>query len=104
MSRISQYTAWLLLAVFGLILTPKELIHEFYHHEDTACMAGNRPSVEDHHHHCEILQLASLVYTSPGKVTLTVYNFDSREIIRPAAVAGPVSARIYFNLRAPPLV
>jgi len=103
MRRISRYTAWLLLVVFGLIITPRELIHEFYHHEDTVCMAGNKPVVEAHHHHCEILQIASLVYTTPGEVSLNVYKIDRREIIIPETVAGQVSTRIYFNLRAPPL-
>ena len=103
MRRISRHTTWLLLVVFGLIITPKELIHEFYHHEDTVCLAGDKPAVEAHHHHCEILQIASLVYTSPVIFTLNVYNLAPGEIILPATVAGAVSFLIYFNLRAPPL-
>jgi len=103
MKNPAQHITWLLLVVFGLIITPKELIHEFYGHEDTRCNPGDRATFESLHHHCEILQLTCPSYTSPEKIQLNSIfcshdEFNGTEIIKTA-----VPFRVYFNLRAPPL-
>jgi hypothetical protein len=103
MRKIIQHTSWLLLLVFGLIITPKELIHEFYGHEDTHCNSGNDQAFESHHHHCDILQLTSLVYTAPGKSSISGVVCVQFATTLPAVQNPAVPSAVYFNLRAPPL-
>jgi hypothetical protein len=103
MKQIARNTTWLLLAVFGLIITPKELVHECYGHEDTRCNAGERASFEPLHHHCEILQLACPHYTRPEKQALAAVT-SVPAVFADEVISSPaVPARFWFNLRAPPL-
>jgi hypothetical protein len=104
MNCIERHISWLLIFVFGLIVTPKELIHEFYGHEDTHCSPGNRLSLESHHHHCEILQITSPDYTSPERFIPDTHKFIQAEVPSPDVIKTPVSCLVYFNLRAPPLL
>ena len=103
MLLIKQYITWLLLLIFSLIITPRELIHEFCDHVDTHCHPGTRLSFETHHHHCEILQLASLVFTSPEKINLIGCRFSLNDFFQPAVSRVNMPVPVYFNLRAPPL-
>ncbi len=102
MNHFIRHISWVLLVVFGLIITPKELIHEWYGHDDTHCRAAGSLAVETHHSHCEILRVTSLVYTSPEKTTLDALSFIRAFIINAGIVAAILPIKLYFNLRAPP--
>lgn len=103
MGTLNRYISILLLIVFGVILTPKELIHEFYGHEDTHCNAGSSKAFETSHHHCDILNYAGFLYTTPGRVTLDHIE-STRAAFSSSCIVNPlISPRFFFNLRAPPL-
>ncbi len=103
MRKISSHISLLLLVVFGFIITPKEMIHECYGHDDTHCSPGRAMTLEVHHHHCDILQIASLVYTSPFKIALHAIRFAKTPVFSVAFLITPVPFLLFFNLRAPPL-
>ena len=103
MNHLKRHISILLLVVFGLIITPKELIHEWYGHEDTHCRATGSIAIETHHNHCEILKLASPVYTSPVKMSLDALKFLRAFIKNVTIVTAILPVQLYFNLRAPPL-
>lgn len=49
-----------LLAAISVFIFPKELIHEFYHHEDSVdliCSDGCEGHISNEHQHCDVLQL-----------------------------------------------
>jgi hypothetical protein len=104
MSQLSRYTSQFLLIVFGYILTPAALIHEFQGHEDTSCMPGTTASIETKHLHCKLLQIEAQVYTSPPPVILA----SIPELFAPSSIPqhqGPSKASVIFSdLRGPPVV
>jgi hypothetical protein len=103
MQGFRSHIARLLLLVFGFILIPNELIHQFYGHDDTHCNPGKLVSIEEQHTHCAILRLESRVFTAPPLVFIlppvsgTVFFFDS------AAVLASQVLQLYADPRAPPL-
>ena len=48
-----------LLAVISFFIVPKELIHEFHHHDtvDAICMDDCKDYISNIHEHCDALQL-----------------------------------------------
>ena len=99
---IKRHITWLLLAVFSLIITPKEMIHEFYGHDDTHCNPGNLVAVESCHHHCQILKIEAQVYNSPEKCVLALVP-GAHYVFRMLQQETPSCAKILFaDLRAPP--
>ena len=104
MPNLRKYTSWLLLTVFGYILTPAVLLHELHGHEDTHCIPGAVASFEVQHVHCKSLQIEAQVFTSPGllfRILIPGINSPLR-ITRPAS---PSCATVLFtDLRAPPAV
>jgi len=51
-----------MLTALSLFISPKELIHEFLNHHDTAdftCTDSCKDHVSDLHQHCDVLQLSS---------------------------------------------
>ncbi|MBK6446843.1 MAG: hypothetical protein IPQ03_06340 [Bacteroidetes bacterium] len=62
MKKGRKYLSIFLLFLLGNILLPKELIHEFFHQEETCdviCSPGDGPEIGPEHRHCDILQLSS---------------------------------------------
>jgi len=54
--------ARLLLVVLSVYFSPKELLHEFTHHEDSTdvtCHHSCKHHLEREHQHCDILQLST---------------------------------------------
>jgi hypothetical protein len=51
--------SFLLLTVFSLYITPKEVFHAFTHHSDTEHAVTNFDGLhfDTEHHHCELLKL-----------------------------------------------
>ncbi|MCX6306663.1 MAG: hypothetical protein NT040_16985 [Bacteroidetes bacterium] len=103
-SKINKHLSWLLVALFGYVLTPAALIHEFHGHEDTHCLPGKTAAIDTQHIHCKFLQIEAQVFTSPVPMLLANIPasmapcFFSRQ-------ATPSCAMVMFAcLRAPPLV
>jgi hypothetical protein len=102
MSKMKKYASRILIAIFGYIITPSALIHEFHGHEDTNCIHHNSASVGPRHVHCKMLQIEGKVYTSQDPVELAVIEGERFPwwILPPES---PALARIlYTDLRAPP--
>ena len=56
---LKRVTAYILLVAVSFFFAPKELIHDFLHHEDTADLITHNPSdqnVEKLHEHCDLDQ------------------------------------------------
>jgi hypothetical protein len=104
MSQANKYISWILLAVFGYILTPAALIHEFNGHEDTRCNPGTSAAVETQHVHCKYLQIEAQVYTSPEPVALSSIPGINSLFRIPQLVTPCCAAVLFADLRAPPTV
>jgi hypothetical protein len=87
LQRTRKYIALLLLAVFGFLLTPHELLHACVEHTDTCDVvlhSGSETLVSSLHQHCDVLQLATttLYHTiaqftfSVSAVAATYYLYD----------------------------
>lgn len=96
------HIARVLLVVFGFILTPNELIHEFFGHEDTRCNPGKIVTIEQKHVHCSILRLETRVFTPPSpananpRLSCLQASFPALTVFSSRAIYH------YANLRAPP--
>jgi hypothetical protein len=69
-----------LLAAFSLVVVPKEMLHGFTHHEDSAdrvCVDYCRHHIEEEHQHCEVLQLSS----PPFYKTVNQFYFSFEKIL-----------------------
>jgi hypothetical protein len=102
MPNLRKYTSWLLLTVFGYILTPAALIHELHGHEDTRCIPGSVAAVGVKHVHCKSLQIEAQVFTPPGTLLLAALSGNNSPV-RIAKPASPSCASVLFtDPRAPP--
>jgi hypothetical protein len=102
MLRANKYFSWLLIAIFGYILTPFALIHEFHDHHDTHCNPGAL-SFDSQHIHCKILQIDAQIFTSPGTepaawISETFVPYTLFQPITPSC-----AAILFADLRAPPV-
>lgn len=107
-NRFRKYIAALLLVIFGMLILPKELWHEIQavQHADTTDIHCdcNIPHLDVQHQHCEVLQLASPVFSGFPKPYFTpeplflgfvYYFFQTSNGIEPPELVC---------LRGPPLV
>jgi hypothetical protein len=104
MKKFSRLISWILLVFLGLVITPKELIHEFYGHEDAHCQQGNPKSVEPYHHHCVILQIEAQVFTNPEPYKPASNPGINAAFIGQTAVVPACAVILFANPRAPPVI
>jgi hypothetical protein len=102
MKALRIHIARSLLVLFGLILVPHELIHNFFGHEDTHCHSGVTATFEAQHFHCKILQLEAPMFTSPEPDDLVSVNFYLKTIPVERSYSLPSFSILYNDLRAPP--
>jgi hypothetical protein len=101
MSLANKYFTWILLAVFGYILTPAALLHEFQGHEDTKCIPGTS-AIENQHIHCKLLQIEGQTYTPPQPVILASLPWSVTPGRKPQPEAQSGAVCLFTNPRAPP--
>jgi len=104
MLTLKKFTSGFLLAVFALIITPAELIHEFHGHDETQCHPGNFTTIEKQHSHCKLLQIEAQVFTSPEEFLSTLAQEIPSPIIGHQTEFPFLAAARFANLRAPPEV
>jgi hypothetical protein len=104
MSGLRINIARSLLLVFSVILVPREFIHGLYGHEDTRCVPGSEPTLEQKHHHCAILQIEAPVFNTPAATSLSPSEPVQNAIVLTAISSVVFTILFYFNLRAPPQI
>src|SRR5437870_2217339 len=82
MKVYKKILSFLLLAALGLAISPKELLHELSHHQDTKdiiCNASCNKHLSNRHQHCDVLQL-----TTPP---LLVTSMQQQYVVLPAVIS-----------------
>jgi hypothetical protein len=103
MINVNRYISIFLLACFLPVMTPREIIHDLFGHEDTHDVYHSTVTIEKLHRHCSIYQMtfssfiSFLKSFSPEKeVNNSFYFFPHEEFI-------PAISVNLSSLRAPPL-
>jgi hypothetical protein len=104
MSIIKYHISWLLLIIFGYVITPVALIHELNGHEDNHCIARAKASVDAMHVHCKSLQIEAQVFTAPEPLLHTYIPEIYQQLFSPRAEQSSLAIVNFANLRAPPLI
>lgn len=65
-----KYISLLLLLIVSLFIVPVELIHDLYGHEDTVCLPHLGKTIENKHHHCDILTYHAPVFIAIAKIKI----------------------------------
>jgi hypothetical protein len=100
-----KFITFFLLAVLSFFITPKELIHEFHHHEDSTdvvCMDDCKDHIGNQHQHCDILQLTTPpLYHHVAAFSFHSVSFSFSFLLKNTAayIADPIHT---FFLRGPP--
>ncbi len=97
--------ALFLLAVISFFITPKELIHELHHHEDSMdvlCMDACKDHVSEQHQHCDVLQLTTPpLYHHVASFSFNVVSIPFSFLVK--STTSYVADRAFsFYLRGPP--
>jgi hypothetical protein len=73
LTRFSKHISLILLLAFSVYVLPKELVHEFFHHdtEDAILTHGTETTVGNAHEHCDLLELNS----PPFQQSVTAFTF-----------------------------
>ncbi len=73
---IKQLCSFLLLMMFSMYVTPKEVFHAFTHHTDTEHSTLDTKSlhIDSEHHHCELLKLDQQFTAT--QIDLPYYDFE----------------------------
>jgi len=66
--RLKKYISIFLFLIVSLFIIPVELIHNLYGHEDTMCFPHTGKTIENNHHHCDILKYHAPVYVAIAKI------------------------------------
>ncbi len=99
----------LLLGVFVLYSTPKELYHAFTHHTDTVhklVCSKDGLQISNEHHHCELLKIDQQF--SAATIQIPFYDFSWKQFFFSIALKAMQEKCLHSNvysckqLRAPP--
>jgi hypothetical protein len=105
MNRLQKITALLLLTAVAYLVSPKELIHNFFHAhetEDVICLDGSETSVSNLHQHCDYLQQSiPPLYHFPGTYNTLAESISFLKYSEHTLAYKYVSQRFLF-LRGPP--
>jgi len=104
MIQINRYLSFLLLVCLLPVLTPREVVHDLFGHEDTHDVYHSLVTIEKLHKHCNIFQVtfSTFIY-SLKKVSINKeinyfeYSFSQQNFTPGKSVSLPF-------LRAPPLI
>ncbi|MFZ4520370.1 MAG: hypothetical protein ACOYNC_01620 [Bacteroidales bacterium] len=103
MSLANKYISRILLVVFGYVLTPGALIHEFHHHEETRCIPSATSTIGILHTHCRLLHIDAQVFSSPDILGLVIVPGISSSVPLTATTSPSLANVRFIHLRAPPL-
>jgi len=99
---VRKYIAILLLLTISLFIVPKEYIHDFYGHNDTQDISGKDITLNNSHHHCQILNYNTPNYIFQQKTFLLPVSFIEQSVLTYRQFSYIIPFSTYFNLRAPP--
>ena len=101
---IKKHISFLLLLIVLLFIVPTELFHELYGHEDTVCFTHTVKTIENKHHHCDILKYHAPSFIENSSIKYSDKPFDFT--IKSVTEYSYIFSRIFssFLLRGPPTV
>ncbi len=109
--QTKRILSFILLCVFSLYITPKEILHAFVSHQDTehhATHLKNQLEISATHHHCELMKMDQQF--ASNEVSIPFYDFQKPSYFEQKQILGFLcSFRFSENqvcnpLRGPPIV
>lgn len=99
-----NYISLFLLLIVSLFIVPVELFHDLYGHEDTVCLSHTGKTIENKHHHCDILKYHAPSFIENSIITYSDKPFDFT--LKSPTEYSYIFSKVFstFLLRGPPTV
>jgi hypothetical protein len=106
LNRFRKHISGVLLLAICFYTSPKELIHEFFHHDTIDCVVTHdgETSIGKEHFHCDLLQLTSPPFQQPLTSFSFYVSFSTFSFATQTDTIFIKEVADNYYLRGPPLI